>query len=572
MLERRVFKMENTPTVMKVIPKKITPVVNVETGITLKRKVAAYARVSTDLLDQKNSFNAQKEEYESRISKNPDWEFVGLYADEGISGTSTKNRKEFKQMIDDATHGKIDLILVKSISRFARNTVDCLQTVRDLRKANVEVWFDKESISTNDKKVDIMLTMFASFAQEESKSISENVKWGVRKRMAKGQRKMHTATTLGYVTAPDGKVVVDESEREIVKEVFNLYLCGYSMYNIANIMTGRNIPTGTGNRVWQTGDVLRILNSEKYIGEFVMQKTVVQDFLDHKAYVNDGLEEKYILENHHEPIISKEQFELVKTIRQKKVEAKDPTKVVNILFGIVVCEHCLRPMKFVYVHPSTSYKRAVLTCKTTAKVSENYRICDIQNTLDYELVKIATGDVFSKYSTLKNEVVTLISGAYEKAMEEIAIKTASIKKENEALQEELASIIKTQLKSTDMDTLKFKYDQTKKKLDYNNDLYLKLIDEAYKTYKKEMFQMRVCEYKNNPEILTYQLVRTIIKLVIRREDNSIRFVIGDDEPEINRREINKLLSLEPIYTSMIKGYKGELRYDVVKIGGNKDGN
>ena len=564
--------MENTPTVMKVIPKKITPVVNVETGITLKRKVAAYARVSTDLLDQKNSFNAQKEEYETRISKNPDWEFVGLYADEGISGTSTKNRKEFKQMIDDATHGKIDLILVKSISRFARNTVDCLQTVRDLRKANVEVWFDKESISTNDKKVDIMLTMFASFAQEESKSISENVKWGVRKRMAKGQRKMHTATTLGYVTAPDGKVVVDESEREIVKEVFNLYLCGYSMYNIANIMTGRNIPTGTGNRVWQTGDVLRILNSEKYIGEFVMQKTVVQDFLDHKAYVNDGLEEKYILENHHEPIISKEQFELVKTIRQKKVEAKDPTKVVNILFGIVVCEHCLRPMKFVYVHPSISYKRAVLTCKTTAKVSENYRICDIQNTLDYELVKIATGDVFSKYSTLKNEVVTLISGAYEKAMEEIAIKTASIKKENEALQEELASIIKTQLKSTDMDTLKFKYDQTKKKLDYNNDLYLKLIDEAYKTYKKEMFQMRVCEYKNNPEILTYQLVRTIIKLVIRREDNSIRFVIGDDEPEINRREINKLLSLEPIYTSMIKGYKGELRYDVVKIGGTKDGN
>ena len=564
--------MENTPTVMKIIPKKIRPVIDVETGITLKRKVAAYARVSTDLLDQKNSFNAQKEEYESRISKNPDWEFVGLYSDEGITGTSIKKRKGFNNMIDDALAGKIDLILVKSISRFARNTVDCLQTVRDLRKANVEVWFDKESISTNDKKVDIMLTMFASFAQEESKSISENVKWGVRKRMAKGQRKMHTATTLGYVTAPDGKVVVDESEREIIEQVFNLYMWGESMYSIANTMTELNIPTGAGNRIWQTADVLRILNNEKYIGWFVMQKTVVQDFLDHKAYVNDGLEEMYILENHHEPIIKREQFELIRTIRKKKVDAKEPTKVVNILSGIGICEHCLRPMKYVYEHPNTKYKRAVLTCKTTAKISENYRSCDIQNTLDYELVRAATSDVFNKFTKLKEDTLILISTAYEKAMEEIAIKTLSIKKENETLQDELASIIKTQLKSADMDTLKFRYDQTKKKIDYNNDLYLRLVDEAYKVYKKELFQKTICEYINDQEILTYQLVKTVIKLVIRRDDNSLRFVVSDDEIEINRKTINKLLSLKAIYTSVIKNDKGELSYDVVKIGGNENGN
>ena len=176
--------MENITTIT-VIPKKQVLSINPTTGDVVKKRVAAYARVSTDLEDQRNSFNAQLEEYTTRIGKNPSWEFVKLYSDQGISGTSTKHRVGFQRMIKDALDGKIDLILVKSISRFARNTVDCLKTVRDLRKKNVEVYFDKEAISTNDTKVDMMLTIFASFAQEESKSISENVKWGVRKRMAK---------------------------------------------------------------------------------------------------------------------------------------------------------------------------------------------------------------------------------------------------------------------------------------------------------------------------------------------------------------------------------------------------
>ena len=169
-----------------------------------------------------------------------------------------------------------------------------------------------------------MLTMFASFAQEESKSISENVKWGVRKRMAKGQRKMHTATTKGYLTSPDGKVVVDKTEVEVVKEVFNLYLCGYSFREIIKIMEEQHYKTGTGKDKWAIADVLRMLENEKYIGDFVMQKTVVLDFLDHKAYKNDGLEEKYVLQNHHEAIIDRGSFELVKIIRKKKMDDYPP--------------------------------------------------------------------------------------------------------------------------------------------------------------------------------------------------------------------------------------------------------
>lgn len=158
-----------------IIPKKTPVQINVDTGIKVKKRVCAYARVSTDLEDQKNSFEAQLTEYESRIKKNPDWDFIKLYSDEGITGTSIKRRTGFQEMINDALDGKIDLILTKSISRFARNTVDCLQTVRDLLAHGVVVQFEKENLNTADPNIELALTIFASMAQEESKSISENV-------------------------------------------------------------------------------------------------------------------------------------------------------------------------------------------------------------------------------------------------------------------------------------------------------------------------------------------------------------------------------------------------------------
>lgn len=564
--------METTPTVMKVIPKRVRPVVDIDTGVKLKKKVAAYARVSTDMDDQKNSFNAQLDEYKTRIEKNPDWEFVKLYSDEGISGTSIKKRQGFTNLINDALSGKIDLILVKSISRFARNTVDCLSTVRKLRKKNVEVWFDKENISTNDTKIDLMLTMFASFAQEESKSISENVKWGVRKRMAKGQRKMHTATTKGYLTSPDGKVVVDKTEVDIVKEVFNLYLCGYSFREIIKIMEEQGYKTGTGKDKWAVADILRMLENEKYVGDFVMQKTVVLDFLDHKAYKNDGLEEKYVLQNHHEAIIDRTSFELVKIIRKKKMDDSSISNTINPLSGLLICENCLRPMKLNYIHPGSPYQRAVLTCKSTTKMAENYVKCDSQNTLDFILVRKATADVYRHFVGFDKSMTAFVSTAYENTMNGVAKKIIELKAKNEELQEELASIIKLQIKSDEMEVYKFKFDCAKKQIDYNNDLILKLENEAYNTYKKELIKKTVNEYLNDESLLTYQLASQLIKGAIRRSDNSIRFIIGETDIKITEENLDSLLLQKPIYKSLVKDKKRELLFDVIKVGGTQHGN
>ena len=557
--------METTPTVMKVIPKKVAPVIDVETGIKLKKKVAAYARVSTDMEDQKNSFKAQLEEYESRISKNPDWEFVELYSDEGISGTSTKHREGFLRMVDDAIAGKIDLILVKSISRFARNTVDCLSIIREFRKHDVEVWFDKEAISTNNRKIDMMLTVYASFAQGESESISENVKWGIRKRMAKGQRKMHTSTTLGYVTDPDGKVVIDESEVEIVEEIFNLYIFGYSMNDICKTMEERGFKTGKGNAQWKLADVLRILNNEKYIGDFVMQKTVVKDVLDHKAYKNDGIEEMYILQNHHEAIIDRGLFDLVKSIKQRKFKEKEPSNVVNLLNGLVFCEDCLRPLTLVYAHPNSPYKRAVLTCKSTSKSSLNYRICSISNTIDYTLAVKALMDVFARFNSINDKAIALVGEAYKFAMTEIAKRIQSLKKSNEDNQIKLSQLIQAQIKENDVEKYRFRYGQLNKLINTNNDEINSLENEAYSMMKACSFQEQINKYKSNADYLTYDLVKDFIKTIIRTTDNELLFVLCDEPIILTTDLISEIKEKEPIYSSEVSDSKRVLKYKVIRL-------
>lgn len=264
-----------------IIPKKVPTQIDVETGAKVKKRVCAYARVSTDLKDQKNSFEAQLAEYESRIKKNPDWTFIKLYSDEGITGTSIKQRAGFQEMINDALAGKIDLILIKSISRFARNTVDCLKTIRELQAHGVIAQFEKENLSTADPNIEMALTIYASMAQEESKSISENVKWGLRSRMKRGVVHYYK-NILGYDKLDDGTIVVNEDEKKIILEIFNLYIAGYIIRQICKIMEERNYKTGLGKTIWNISYVADILQNEKYCGDVLLQKTVCRDFLTHK--------------------------------------------------------------------------------------------------------------------------------------------------------------------------------------------------------------------------------------------------------------------------------------------------
>ena len=233
-------------------------ITQLEAPIT-KRRVAAYARVSTDMAEQQTSYSVQVDYYTSYIKSRDDWEFVFVYTDEGISGTSLCHREGFKQMVQDAMEHKFDLLITKSVSRFARNTVDSLNTIRQLKEEGVEVWFEKENIWTFDSKGEFLITLMASLAQEESRSISENITWGIRKGFEEGRDVTNWRRMLGYTVDNAGNPIIDEEQAEIVREIFRLYLTGLSERAIANTLIKMGIKTSTGKLSWSQKNIRIIL-------------------------------------------------------------------------------------------------------------------------------------------------------------------------------------------------------------------------------------------------------------------------------------------------------------------------
>ena len=236
---------------VKTIPATLTKFTATPITEQKKRRTAGYARVSTDHDDQFTSYAAQIDYYTNYIKGRDDWEFVDVYTDEGITGTSTKRREGFKNMIADALDGKIDLIVTKSVSRFARNTVDSLTTIRKLKEKGVEVYFEKENIWTFDSKGELLLTIMSSLAQEESRSISENVTWGQRKRFADGKVSLPYKQFLGYRKGADGLPEIIPEEAEIVRKIYSLFIEGKTTCGIAKILVAEGIPTPAGKKNWQ---------------------------------------------------------------------------------------------------------------------------------------------------------------------------------------------------------------------------------------------------------------------------------------------------------------------------------
>src|SRR5574344_1838908 len=269
------------------------------TASVARRKVAGYARVSTDSEEQQTSYEAQVDYYTHYIQSREDWEFVGVYTDEGISATNTKHRDGFKQMVKDALAGKIDLIVTKSVSRFARNTVDSLTTVRKLKEHGTEIYFEKENIYTFDSKGELLITIMSSLAQEESRSISENVTWGQRKRFADGKVSMPYKQFLGYDRGADGLPEIVPEEAEIVRKIYRLFMQGKSTNAIAGRLTAEGIPTPSGKQKWSQTTVDSILSNEKYKGDALLQKKFTTDFLTKKMKVNEGEVPQYYVEKSH---------------------------------------------------------------------------------------------------------------------------------------------------------------------------------------------------------------------------------------------------------------------------------
>lgn len=383
----------------------ISPIMTIPTnGITQsarRKRVAAYARVSTNEEEQLTSYEAQVDYYTRHINANPEWNFVQVYADEGFSGTSTKNRDGFNSMIADALSGKINLILTKSVSRFARNTVDTLTTVRKLKEKGVEVYFEKENIFTMDSKGELLITIMSSLAQEESRSISENVTWGQRKRFSDGKVSLPYKQFLGYEKGPDGMPKIVPEQAETVKLIYRLFLEGLMPSTIANELTSRAILTPSGKTQWQASTVESILTNEKYKGDALLQKCYTVDFLTKKQKANEGEVPQYYVQNSHPAIISPEVWDEVQTELERRKAAKYSSRG-GCFSSRIVCGECGSFYGPKVWHSTDKYRRVIWRCNHKYG---NGNPCSTPH-LDEDTIKAEFTAAFNSLITYKDEVIS----------------------------------------------------------------------------------------------------------------------------------------------------------------------
>lgn len=320
---------------------------------TIKRqlRVAAYCRVSTDDEEQLTSYEAQQTYYTDKIMTNPDWTMAGIYADEGITGTKATKRPEFLKMIRKCKQKKIDLILVKSISRFARNTVDCLNYIRTLKSLGIAVIFEKENINTLNEDSEMLTTIMGAFAQAESESISQNVKWGVRQAMKEGRVSIRYKNLYAYDEGEDGQPRIIESEAAVIRRINDEFLSGRSLPMIKDGLEADKILTPKGGNVWAVSAIRNLLKNEKYCGDVLMQKTFKTDPISGKTKRNTGQLPMYLIQDHHPAIISRDTYNAVQAEFARRTSGKAPsTKLAPTgqacysakyaLTGIVICGEC----------------------------------------------------------------------------------------------------------------------------------------------------------------------------------------------------------------------------------------
>ena len=334
-------------------------------------RVAAYCRVSTEDEEQQTSYNTQMDYFRDKIMTNPHWIMAGVFADEGISATSTKKRTEFQKMLRKCKQGKIDLILTKSVSRFARNTLDCIGITRELKNLGVAVYFEKENINTMESDSEFVLTILGSLAQAESESISKNVAWGKRQAMKSG-KVSNFGKVYGYRLDENKIPHIVPEEAENVRRIFDWYLAGASVTTIVERLTSEGIPTSTSKNKWTESTIRSLLRNEKFCGDVIQQKTFVADVISKRIVKNNGQLPKYLIKNHHEPIISREIFYKVQTEitrRNNKIKTAEDTardfykySSKHALTGIVICNECGSPYRRAVWKKRNGEKQPVWRC------------------------------------------------------------------------------------------------------------------------------------------------------------------------------------------------------------------
>lgn len=455
---------------------------------------------------------------------------VYIFTDEGISGTSTKNRDGFNRMISDALNGNIDLIITKSVSRFARNTVDSLSTVRLLKEKGVEIYFEKENIYTMDSKGELLITIMSSLAQEESRNLSENVTWGQRKRFADGKISLPYKQFLGYEKGEDGLPKIVEKEAKVIRQIYKAFLDGKTPSLIAKNLTAKGILTPSGKQKWQSSTVESILTNEKYKGDALLQKTFTTDFLTKKKKVNQGEVPQYYVENSHPAIISPEVFDLVQEEMQKRKASGKQRGYTNCFSNKIVCAECGSFYGCKIWHSNSKYRRIIWQCNHKYKNKEK---CKTPHLYEDELKKAFVG-AFNSILQNKDDVIS----SYDAIIEKLTDKRL-LDLEHNKLQEELDKIIElirkcveenanTAIEQQDYNkkysTLVENYNDIKKKLET---IESKKIERAAK--KQKILRFIETLRQSNEILLEFEeaIWNATIELVKVNSHESITFIFKD---------------------------------------------
>ena len=340
-----------TATAPRVITIPANPALVQARAVRRQLRVAAYCRVSTDSEEQLTSYEAQKKYYTDKIMTNPAWTMAGIFADEGISGTQAAKRPQFLRMIRQCRQKKIDLVLVKSISRFARNTVDCLNYVRALRELGIAIIFEEQNINTLENDGELLITLLGAVSQGESEAISENVKWGKRQAMREGKAAIQYKRLYAYEKGPDGKPRIIPEQAEVVRQIYDSFLGGHSLRMIKDALEAKAVPTVTGGSEWSIAVIRGILQNEKYCGDVLQQKSFVADCISHKHVRNVGQLPMYLTQDHHEGIVSRDTFHAAKAEFARRSAGRAPSQkqaptgrscysAKYALTGRLVCGEC----------------------------------------------------------------------------------------------------------------------------------------------------------------------------------------------------------------------------------------
>lgn len=417
-----------------------------------KMRVAAYCRVSTDSEEQLNSYEAQKNYYTQKIQDSPDWEMAGIYADEGITGTSLKKRTEFKKMITACKRGHIDLIITKSLSRFARNTVDCLETVRLLKANGIGVYFEKENINTLTESSEFLITLFSGFAQAESESLSKNVAWGKAKSAEAGKVTFQYKKMLGYRKGADGQPEIVPEEAEVIRRIYHRYLDGCTLGQIKRELDEDKVPTAQGVESWSPAIIHNILTNEKYIGDALLQKTYITDCISKKVKKNQGERAMYYVENNHPAIISREMFDQVRnemtrrSSKRKVLQKSGKTELGKYsgkyaLTELLVCGECGSPYKRV-TWARNGKKRIVWRCVSRLEFGTKY--CHNSPTLDESKLHSAILAAMNEFAAIRQEVcpdVLAMAEEAKQALSQAGAKLLELKKHMEAVSREQSDLL-----------------------------------------------------------------------------------------------------------------------------------